>query len=81
MWKKHEKKRFSDVMITCGIQENCREKAERMAMVALWCIQYQLRLRPSMRCALKMLEGSVEIIMPRNLFRHLMESPLPEVLA
>lgn len=81
VWKKHGKRRFSDVMIACGIQENCREKAERMAMVALWCIQCQPESRPSMSFALKMLEGSVEIPMPCNPFRHLMESPLPEVLA
>ncbi|XP_030458821.1 G-type lectin S-receptor-like serine/threonine-protein kinase At1g34300 [Syzygium oleosum] len=81
VWKKHGKRRFSDVMIACGIQENCREKAERMAMVALWCVQCQPESRPSMSFALKMLEGSVEIPMPRNPFRHLMESPLPEVLA
>ncbi|KAI6680844.1 hypothetical protein NL676_034725 [Syzygium grande] len=74
-------KSFSDVMIACGIQKNCREKAEQMAMVALWCIQYKPELRPRMSVALKMLEGGIEIPMPPNLFCHLMDSPPPDVLA
>ncbi|XP_030544247.1 rust resistance kinase Lr10-like isoform X2 [Rhodamnia argentea] len=81
VWKKHEMKRFSDVMIVCRIQEHCRDKAERMAMVALWCVQYKQASRPSMNVALKMLEGGVEIPLPANPFLHLMESPQPEVLA
>lgn len=34
-----------------------------------------------MSVALKMLEGGIEIPMPPNPFRHLMDSPPPDVLA
>ena len=39
-------------------------------MVALWCVQYWPEERPLMSVVVKMLEGGVEIPMPKNLFRH-----------
>ena len=81
VWKTFEKRELSDAMIVCGIQEKDKEKAERMGMVALWCVQYKPESRPSMSVAVKMLESVVEIPMASNPFRHLMQSPLPDLLA
>ncbi|KAL5983339.1 hypothetical protein ACLOJK_017423 [Asimina triloba] len=39
-------------------------KVERMVMVAIWCIQEDPHLRPSMRKVTQMLEGAVEVAVP-----------------
>ncbi|GAV59569.1 Pkinase domain-containing protein, partial [Cephalotus follicularis] len=54
-----------------GIEEKDREKAERMAKVALWCVQYSPEARPLMSTVVKMLEGGMEIPQPPNPFEHL----------
>jgi|UniRef100_A0A2N9HAB3 hypothetical protein len=43
---------------------NDREKLERLVMVAIWCIQEDVSLRPSMRRVTQMLEGVVEVLVP-----------------
>uniref|UniRef100_A0A2N9J8G3 non-specific serine/threonine protein kinase n=1 Tax=Fagus sylvatica TaxID=28930 RepID=A0A2N9J8G3_FAGSY len=43
---------------------NDREKLERFVMVAIWCIQEDVSLRPSMRRVTQMLEGVVEVLVP-----------------
>jgi hypothetical protein len=48
-----------------------REKAERVCMVALWCVQYRPEDRPSMGSVVRMLEGEDQIAPPRNPFAHL----------
>uniref|UniRef100_A0A0D9ZRT2 Protein kinase domain-containing protein n=1 Tax=Oryza glumipatula TaxID=40148 RepID=A0A0D9ZRT2_9ORYZ len=48
-----------------------REKAERVCMVALWCVQYRPEDRPSMGNVVRMLEGEDHIAAPRNPFAHL----------
>uniref|UniRef100_J3M268 Protein kinase domain-containing protein n=1 Tax=Oryza brachyantha TaxID=4533 RepID=J3M268_ORYBR len=48
-----------------------REKAERVCMVALWCVQYRPEDRPSMGSVVRMLEGEDHIASPRNPFAHL----------
>ncbi|GLU01145.1 hypothetical protein SLE2022_184700 [Rubroshorea leprosula] len=40
------------------------EKAERMSLVALWCVQDSPGARPPMNAVVKMLEGGVEIMPP-----------------
>ncbi|KAF6162228.1 hypothetical protein GIB67_008357 [Kingdonia uniflora] len=39
-------------------------EAERMAMVAVWCIQDDESVRPTMSMVVKMLEGTVEVTVP-----------------
>lgn len=56
----------------CGIEEKSNEIIERRAKVPLWCVQNRPELRPMMSVMVKMLEGSVEIPEPVNLFQHLM---------
>lgn len=43
-------------------------RLERMVMVAIWCIQEEPSLRPSMRKVTQMLEGAVEIPVPPDPF-------------
>jgi hypothetical protein len=40
------------------------KKLERFVMVAIWCIQEDPSLRPTMRRATQMLEGVVEVLVP-----------------
>ncbi|GMH29396.1 hypothetical protein Nepgr_031239 [Nepenthes gracilis] len=49
------------------------KKAERMVMVALWCVQYLPTARPNMSVVVKMLEGGAEIAPPLNPFGYLEE--------
>lgn len=48
VWKKLEKGEFQDLIIVCGIEKNDKEKAKRMALVALLHVQYKPEARPSM---------------------------------
>ncbi|KAL6191711.1 hypothetical protein ACLB2K_038101 [Fragaria x ananassa] len=72
-WKKFEAGEPRDLMVACGTEDKDKEAAERMVKVAIWCVQYQPELRPSMSLVVKMLEGAVEIPRPSiNPFQHLM---------
>ncbi|KAM3714608.1 hypothetical protein ACB098_01G349700 [Castanea mollissima] len=72
VWKKFEHRELGELWIVCGIEEEHRETAERMVMVAFWCVQYRPESRPLMSVVLRMLEGVVEIPTPLNPFQHLM---------
>ncbi|KAB2616959.1 G-type lectin S-receptor-like serine/threonine-protein kinase RLK1 [Pyrus ussuriensis x Pyrus communis] len=50
-----------------GEQEVDTRQFERMIKVALWCVQDEPSLRPSMKKVLLMLEGTVEIPIPPSL--------------
>ncbi|XP_077222485.1 rust resistance kinase Lr10-like [Tasmannia lanceolata] len=72
VWQKYDKGELREMVAHCGIDENDREKAERMTMVALWCVQYSPEARPPMSSVVKILEGGAEIFMPPpNPFQHL----------
>ena len=43
-------------MSLCGIKEKDKEKAERVMMVAQWCVQYSPDDRPLMSTAVMMVE-------------------------
>ncbi|GMH29400.1 hypothetical protein Nepgr_031243 [Nepenthes gracilis] len=73
-YEKLQKNELSDMISTCGISAENREKAERMVMVALWCVQYLPTARPNMSAVVKMLEGGVEIAPPPNPFGYLEEN-------
>ncbi|KAJ6759351.1 hypothetical protein OIU74_025934 [Salix koriyanagi] len=61
----------------CGVKEKDKEKAGRMSIVALLCIQHSPDARPLMSDVVKMLEGSMEIMRePENPFGYL-ESTRP----
>ncbi|KAF6156817.1 hypothetical protein GIB67_017351 [Kingdonia uniflora] len=68
VWEKFEKRELDKMMELYGIEEKNREKAERMSMVALWCVQYLPEARPLMSTVVKMLEGGLEISSPSNPF-------------
>ncbi|GLT71169.1 hypothetical protein SLA2020_432060 [Shorea laevis] len=63
-WEMFENNELAIMVSLCGIEEKNREKAERMAMVALWCVQYSSDDRPLMSTVVKMLERSMEITPP-----------------
>ena len=43
---------------------NDTKKLERLVIVAIWCIQEDPLLRPSMKRVTKMLEGVIEVYVP-----------------
>ncbi|THG17957.1 rust resistance kinase Lr10-like isoform X1 [Camellia sinensis] len=71
VWDKFEKGELEAMTLLCGIEENNREKAERMAMVALWCVQDSPQERPPMSVVVKMLEGEMEVKPPPKPFHYL----------
>ncbi|KAA8522742.1 hypothetical protein F0562_009096 [Nyssa sinensis] len=71
VWNKFENGELDDLMTASGIEEKDREMAERMAKVALWCVQYRPESRPLMSVVVHMLEGALEVPMPSNPFQYL----------
>ncbi|KAK7842361.1 leaf rust 10 disease-resistance locus receptor-like protein kinase-like 2.1, partial [Quercus suber] len=64
-------KTLDAMTVACGIEEKDREKAIRMSMVALWCVQDSPEARPPMSAAVKMLDGGMEIMPPTKPFNYL----------
>ncbi|KAK2991297.1 hypothetical protein RJ640_024562 [Escallonia rubra] len=64
VWDQFEKGELGTMTSSRGIEEKDREKAERMSLVALWCVQDSPDARPPMSAVVKMLEGGVEIMPP-----------------
>ncbi|XP_010243998.1 PREDICTED: rust resistance kinase Lr10-like [Nelumbo nucifera] len=79
-WEMFNKGELADLMAICEIAEEDRVKAERMSMVALWCVQSSPEARPLMSTVVKMLEGGIEIVPPPNPFQYL-ESSSPDLAA
>ena len=50
----------------CGLEDKDNEKAERMSIVALLCIQNSPDARPLMSDVVKMLDGVKEVRQPAN---------------
>jgi serine/threonine protein kinase len=75
-WDMFANNELAIMLSLCGIEEKNREKAERMAMVALWCVQYSPEDRPLMSTVVKMLERSMDIPPPPFPFEQLV-SPIP----
>ncbi|CAL9133857.1 unnamed protein product [Musa textilis] len=71
VWRKYEQGEMESMMSACGIEEEDRDKAERMCRVAFSCIQYQPESRPEMNCVLKMLEWKQQIPAADNPFGHM----------
>ncbi|KAJ7966060.1 Kinase [Quillaja saponaria] len=71
VWDKYEKNELAEMLVVCGIEEANREKALRMCMVALWCVQYNPKERPLMSAVVTMLEGEVDIEPPPDPFSYL----------
>ncbi|KAK2991296.1 hypothetical protein RJ640_024561 [Escallonia rubra] len=71
VWDQFEKGDLGAMTSTRGIEEKDREKAERMCLVALWCVQDSPDARPPMSAVVKMLEGGVEIMAPPMPFQYL----------
>ncbi|KAM7459648.1 hypothetical protein LguiA_036642 [Lonicera macranthoides] len=71
VWDEYEKGALDMMAKSCGIKEKDRKKAERAAMVALWCVQDSPDARPPMSAVVKMLEGEVDILPPPKPFHYL----------
>ncbi|KAK3019958.1 hypothetical protein RJ639_003005 [Escallonia herrerae] len=71
VWDQFEKGELGAMTSSRGIEEKDREKAERMSLVALWCVQDSPDARPPMSAVVKMLEGGVEIMPPPKPFQYL----------
>ncbi|GLU01158.1 hypothetical protein SLE2022_184820 [Rubroshorea leprosula] len=61
---KYQKGELAELIKSYGIKKEDMEKAERMSLVALWCVQDSPGARPPMSAVVKMLEGGVEIMPP-----------------
>lgn len=68
VWDDYEKGELATMTVSCGIEEKDRESAQRMAKVALWCVQDSSEARPPMSAVVRMLEGAVEIMPPPKPF-------------
>ncbi|GKV37835.1 hypothetical protein SLEP1_g45809 [Rubroshorea leprosula] len=71
VWESYEKGELVEMIKTCGIKDEDQEKAERMSIVALWCVQDSPEVRPPMSAVVKMLEGGVEIMSPPRPFNYM----------
>ncbi|KAL5974016.1 hypothetical protein ACLOJK_030678 [Asimina triloba] len=81
VWKRVEKGELGVAVGECGIEERNREQAERLAIIALWCVQYRPEQRPCMSAVVKMLQGGFEIQKPLNPFEHMGVGPSAESVA
>ncbi|GLT65780.1 hypothetical protein SLA2020_381910, partial [Shorea laevis] len=61
---KYQKGELVELIKSYVIKKEDMEKAERMSVVALWCVQDLPGARPPMSAVVKMLEGGVEIMPP-----------------
>ncbi|XP_028773706.1 PR5-like receptor kinase [Neltuma alba] len=74
-WDMFENNELPVMLSLCGIEEEKdTEKAQRMLMAALWCVQYLPTDRPLMSNVVKMLEGDIEIPPPPFPFQNLVSS-------
>ncbi|KAH7836088.1 hypothetical protein Vadar_032567 [Vaccinium darrowii] len=71
VWDENEKGELAAMILSNGIEEKDRDRAQIMAMVALWCVQDSPMARPPMSVVVKMLEGGVEIMPPPKPFHYL----------
>ncbi|GFQ02904.1 g-type lectin s-receptor-like serine/threonine-protein kinase at5g24080 [Phtheirospermum japonicum] len=74
VWEEYEKGELMRLIEVSGIEEKDIIKAERMAMVAIWCVQDSPEARPPMSAVVKMLEGGVEVMPPPKPFQYLFSS-------
>ncbi|KAH6831757.1 hypothetical protein C2S53_008376 [Perilla frutescens var. hirtella] len=71
VWEKYEKRELVALVEGYGIEKiDEKSKAERMCIVALWCVQDSPESRPRMSAVVKMLEGGVEIVPPPKPFNY-----------
>lgn len=73
-WEMFEKNELQEMLSECGIRGGNIERARRMSIVALWCIQYSPEARPEMGKVVKMMEGETEIPPPPYPFQVSMRS-------
>ncbi|KAH7833893.1 hypothetical protein Vadar_010812 [Vaccinium darrowii] len=71
VWDEYEKGELAAMILSNGIEERDRDRAQIMALVALWCVQDSPVARPPMSVVVKMLEGGVEIMPPPKPFHYL----------
>ncbi|KAK6141755.1 hypothetical protein DH2020_024498 [Rehmannia glutinosa] len=71
VWEEFEKGELMKLREIVGLRRKIELKAERMAMVALWCALDSPDARLPMSVVVKMLEGGVEIVSPHKPFHYL----------
>ncbi|KAL5977780.1 hypothetical protein ACLOJK_036803 [Asimina triloba] len=68
VWKKFEEGAMEEMFLCLGISGSDSEAAKKMALSALWCVQCQPDLRPTMSNVVKILEGMAPLRCPPNPF-------------
>ncbi|KAL5699189.1 non-specific serine/threonine protein kinase [Ranunculus cassubicifolius] len=74
IWENFKIGKLGEMMKVLGVDDRDREMAERMSVIAMWCVQYLPEARPIMSSVVKMLEGGEDIRPPPNPFEHLEET-------
>ncbi|PIA38382.1 hypothetical protein AQUCO_02800225v1 [Aquilegia coerulea] len=64
VWEKFETEDLEELIEELGIPWENREDAKRLSMIALWCVQYTPRKRPSIGTVVKMLEKTLPVTPP-----------------
>ena len=58
-----------DLLVGNGDQARSdMKKVKKRVMIAMWCIQEEPSLRPTMKKVTQMLEGSIEVPIPPDLY-------------
>ncbi|XP_015875973.2 G-type lectin S-receptor-like serine/threonine-protein kinase RLK1, partial [Ziziphus jujuba] len=66
-----------DMLVNCDEHIENKKKLKAFVMVALWCIQENPNLRPTMKKVVQMLEGVVEVLDPPCPFPYSISTTIP----
>ncbi|KAJ1687599.1 hypothetical protein LUZ63_018989 [Rhynchospora breviuscula] len=70
VWQKFDNGELDTVLLVANVEDENRNKVDRMCKVALWCVQHRPEERPTMSSVVRMLEGDDEIQAPADPFPH-----------
>ncbi|KAF5180676.1 Receptor-like protein kinase [Thalictrum thalictroides] len=64
VWEKYRTDQLDRFILDCGIKEEDKENAKRLAITALLCVEHNPRARPMLSNVVKMLEGKIKLDTP-----------------
>ncbi|KAF5206228.1 Receptor-like kinase [Thalictrum thalictroides] len=60
VWEKYKTNQLDKFILECGIKEEDKENAKRLAIIALLCVEHNPRARPMLSNVVKMVEGEIK---------------------
>ncbi|KAF5177539.1 Receptor-like kinase [Thalictrum thalictroides] len=60
VWEKYKTNQLDKFILECGIKEEDKENAKRLAIIALLCCEHNPQARPMLSNVVKMLEGEIK---------------------